>query len=90
MSEEEFLKDWEEHPFRKPRISKVVVNFGVGTAGPKLEAAKTLCHKIIEQQPIETRAKKTERGWGISKNQPVGLKIIIATSKPPKASILYC
>ncbi|MFX1514649.1 MAG: 50S ribosomal protein L5 [Promethearchaeota archaeon] len=81
MVERDFLKEWEEKPMRQPCISKVVVNFGVGTAGPKLETAKTLCQRLIDQKPLETRAKKTERGWGITKNQPIGLKVTLRGEK---------
>ncbi len=81
MTKKDYLKEWDKNPMRRPRIQKVVVNFGVGTAGPKLEAAKSLTQRLIDQKPIETRAKKTERGWGITKNQPVGLKVTLRGEK---------
>ena len=45
MSEEAFVKSWQEHPMRKPRIEKVVVNLNVGKSGEPLEKA----NKVLEE-----------------------------------------
>ena len=44
ISTEEYQKDWDSNPFRKPKIEKVVVNISVGQAGEELNKAL----KIVE------------------------------------------
>lgn len=44
---------WSKIPIRKPRISKVVVNFSVGASGPPLEKARKLCEQLTDQKPID-------------------------------------
>lgn len=72
-AEKAFVKEWEEHPMRKPRILKVSVNFAVGSSGPQLEKARTLCERITNQVPAEGKAKESVRGFGIRKHEPIGV-----------------
>ncbi len=71
--EKTFVKDWNTHPMRKPRILKVCVNFAVGTSGPQLERARTLCERLTNQVPAEGRAKESVRGFGIRKHEPIAV-----------------
>ncbi|MFX1285083.1 MAG: 50S ribosomal protein L5 [Promethearchaeota archaeon] len=72
-TEKAFVKDWKLRPMRKPRILKVCVNFAVGTSGPELERARTLCKRLTNQTPAEGRAKESVRGFGIRKHEPIAV-----------------
>ncbi|MHA2327281.1 MAG: 50S ribosomal protein L5 [Candidatus Hodarchaeales archaeon] len=71
--EKAFVKSWEQHPMRKPRILKVSVNFSVGASGPELERARTLCKRLTNQVPADGKAKESVRGFGIRKHEPIGV-----------------
>ena len=58
---------------RKPRILKVSVNFSVGTSGPELERARTICQRLTNQAPAEGRAKESVRGFNIRKHEPIAV-----------------
>ncbi|MHA1226511.1 MAG: 50S ribosomal protein L5 [Candidatus Hodarchaeales archaeon] len=72
-TEQKFVKDWEKHPMKKPRIHKVSVNFAIGASGPQLEKARELCERITNQTPTEGRAKESVRGFGIRKHEPIAV-----------------
>ena len=59
------------------KISKVVINIGVGKSGEPLEKAKSIIREICEQTPVTTFAKKALRELGIQKNTPIGVKTTI-------------
>ncbi len=72
-TEKAFVKAWQEQPMRKPHVLKVCVNFSVGTSGPELERARSLCEQLTEQVPAEGRAKESVRGFGIRKHEPIAV-----------------
>ncbi len=72
-NEKAFVAEWKTHPMRKPRILKVSVNFAVGTSGPELERARTLCEILTNQAPADGRAKESVRGFGIRKHEPIAV-----------------
>ncbi|WP_455465342.1 50S ribosomal protein L5 [Candidatus Hodarchaeum mangrovi] len=72
-TEKAFIKDWEQHPMRKPRILKVSVNFAVGASGPQLEKARELCERLTNQVPTEGKAKESVRGFNIRKHEPIAV-----------------
>ena len=59
------------------KISKVVINIGVGKSGEPLEKAKSIIREICGQTPVTTYAKKALRELGIQKNTPIGVKTTI-------------
>lgn len=69
MSEEAFIKMWEEQPMLKPRIEKVVVNISVGKSGEPLEKAITVLKDLTKQTPAKRQVKKTIRDFGIRKGE---------------------
>ena len=71
--EQKYVKEWNTHPMRKPRVSKVSVNFGVGASGPELERARVLCERITNQVPAEGKAKESVRGFSIRKHEPIAV-----------------
>jgi large subunit ribosomal protein L5 len=66
---------------RMPRIGKVVVNMGVGESGEILEKAENLLEKITLQKPVRTKAKRTNREFGIRKGEPIGIKVTLRREK---------
>ncbi|MDW7978034.1 MAG: 50S ribosomal protein L5, partial [Candidatus Caldarchaeum sp.] len=59
---------------RNPRIEKVVVNCSVGEGGAKLEKAQKIVESIVGQKPEVRKAKKTVRGFGIHKGEPIAVR----------------
>ncbi len=66
---------------RSPRIGKVVINMGLGESGEKLEKAEKLLKKLTEQTPVRTKAKRTNRDFGIRKGEPIGVKVTLRKKK---------
>ncbi len=67
-----------------PKIEKVVINIGVGKdhENPKVvEGCVKDLAKITGQKPIVTRAKKSISDFGISKGDPVGVKVTLRGSR---------
>lgn len=71
--EKTFVESWKTQRMRKPRILKVSVNFSVGTSGPELERARTICQRLTNQAPAEGRAKESVRGFNIRKHEPIAV-----------------
>ncbi|MHA2298549.1 MAG: 50S ribosomal protein L5 [Candidatus Hodarchaeales archaeon] len=70
------LKDW-KNPMRKPRITKVVVNFSVGESGEPLQKAKQVLESITGKNAIECRAKESIRSWNVRKGEPIGVRVTL-------------
>lgn len=69
-----------DNPMRVPRITKVVLNMGVGEAvGDKklLENAVADLTKISGQKPIITKARKSIAGFKIRAGWPIGCKVTL-------------
>jgi len=67
-----------------PRIEKVILNVGVGKdhENPKvIEGCVKDLTKITGQKPIVTRAKKSISDFGISRGDPVGVKVTLRGSR---------
>lgn len=62
---------------RKPKIEKVVINMGVGESGENLEKAEKLLNELSNQKPVRTKAKRTNREFGIRKGEPIGVKVTL-------------
>jgi large subunit ribosomal protein L5 len=63
-----------------PRLSKIVVNMGVGAASQDaklLDAAIADMTIITGQKPVVTRAKKSIAGFKIRKGMPIGAKVTL-------------
>ncbi|MBU6998792.1 MAG: 50S ribosomal protein L5 [Theionarchaea archaeon] len=66
---------------RKPRIGKVVVNMGLGESGEPLEKAEKLLQQLTDQAPVRTKAKVSNRDFGIRKGEPIGVKVTLRHAK---------
>jgi len=63
-----------------PRITKIVVNVGLGeaTANPKaIDAAVRDIAAIPGQKPVVTRSKKSIAGFKLRENQPIGVMVTL-------------
>lgn len=63
-----------------PRLTKVVVNIGLGEAvqnAHAIEAAERDLAAITGQHPVVTRAKKPISGFKIRKNMPIGMMVTL-------------
>ncbi len=78
---EGLLNDWKDHPMRKPRIAKVIVNMGVGRSGELLERAKSVLEGLTDHTPINLIAKQTIRDFGIRKSEPIACKVTLRGEK---------
>ena len=63
-----------------PRVQKVVVNMGVGSAvrdSKKIEAAVAEMAAIAGQKPVVTRAKKANASFKLRAGMPIGCKVTL-------------
>ena len=68
------------NPFQVPRLSKVVINMGVGEGkeNPKvLDFATADLQAISGQKPVVTRAKKSIANFKLRENVPIGCKVTL-------------
>jgi large subunit ribosomal protein L5 len=66
---------------RRPRVEKVVINMGIGESGEVLEKAEKLLKELTDQSPVKTKAKRTNREFGIRKGEPIGVKVTLRKGK---------
>ncbi|MFQ6053982.1 MAG: 50S ribosomal protein L5 [Candidatus Bathyarchaeia archaeon] len=67
----------DENPMRTPRIGKVVVNISTGQSGEPLDRAMTILEQLTGQRPRIRRAKRTNRTFGIRKNEPIACVVTL-------------
>ncbi len=67
-------------PMQVPRLTKVVVNMGLGDAvqNPKIiDAALEELGAIVGQRPVVTRAKKSIAGFKLRQGMPIGVAVTL-------------
>jgi len=67
-----------------PRISKIVINVGLGEAAADKKLIDTVVDemaRITGQRPVVTKAKKAVAGFKIRKDSPVGCKITLRKAR---------
>ncbi len=72
------------NPWQVPRLSKIVVNIGVGEAiqEPKtLESAMNDLALITGQRPVVTRARRSVAGFKLREGMTVGCKVTLRRSR---------
>ncbi|MEM4302338.1 MAG: 50S ribosomal protein L5 [Candidatus Caldarchaeum sp.] len=62
---------------QRPRIEKVVVNCSVGEGGVRLERAQKILEALVGQKPEVRKARKTIRGFGIHRGEPIALRVTL-------------
>ena len=74
----------DKNPMEIPKISKIVINIGVGEAkdNPKeLEAAIGDLEKITGQKVVTTKAKKSIANFKLREGMPIGCKVTLRRGK---------
>jgi large subunit ribosomal protein L5 len=69
-----------QNPMQVPRLTKVVLNMGVGEASQdrkKVEAAAADMMLIAGQKPVITRAKKSIAGFKLREGMAIGCKVTL-------------
>lgn len=69
-----------ENPMEVPRLEKIVINVGLGSAKdePKLlDSVVAEIARIAGQQPIVTRARKSVANFNLREGMPVGVKVTL-------------
>jgi large subunit ribosomal protein L5 len=73
-----------KNPMQLPRLSKVVINMGLGeaTANPKLiDAAVEEMAAIAGQKPVVTRAKKSIASFKLREGMPIGVMVTLRRNR---------
>lgn len=65
------------HPARRLRVVKIVVNTGVGESGETRTKAERVLQMVTHQKPVATRARSTNRDFGIREGQEIGAKVTL-------------
>ncbi len=68
------------NPYRALRVIKVVVNAAVGESGEARTKAVKVLEMLTHQKPVATRARSTNRDFGIRKGQEIGAKVTLRGS----------
>ncbi len=69
------------NPMRRPHISKITVNIGVGEGGEKLAKAEAILQKLTAQKPVKTLARVTNPTFEIRKGLPIGCIVTLRGEK---------
>jgi len=68
------------NPFQVPKLSKVVINMGLGEAISNIKVIDSAVSELSEitgQRPIVTRAKRSEAGFKLRAGMPIGCKVTL-------------
>ncbi|HEX3883952.1 MAG TPA: 50S ribosomal protein L5 [Stellaceae bacterium] len=68
------------NPMQVPRLSKIVINMGVGEAvqdSKKIDAAVGDLTAIAGQKPVVMRAKRSIATYKLRENMPIGVKVTL-------------
>lgn len=69
------------NPMLQLRVEKVTVNVCVGKSGEPLERAIEILRGLTGQKPAVRKAKKTIKGFGISKGEPIACIVTLRRRK---------
>lgn len=87
MTKEDYVKDWQEHKMRKPKVATLIVHCNVGQSGEALERVKKIIESIGDMKTVETKAKRTFREFGIREGEPIGAMITVRDQEKIKKLI---
>ena len=72
------------NPMQVPRLTKIVINMGVGEASQdkkKIEGAVDNLAAIAGQKPVITKSRKAIANFKLRENQPIGCKVTLRGAK---------
>jgi len=70
-----------ENPYRKIKISKLVLNCCVGDSSDRLKKAARVLEQLTGQSPVFSKSRLTIRSWGIRRNEKIACHITIRGAK---------
>ena len=79
----------QENRLALPRLQKIVVNMGVGSAITEkkhLEESIDALSQITGQKPIMTEARKAIAGFRLREGMPIGCKVTLRRQRAPAVS----
>ena len=62
---------------KKIFLNKVVLNMGTGKSGDPIDIGKETLVQITGKKPNARNAKKSQRDWGVRKNEPIGVAVTV-------------
>ena len=78
---ERYVSVWEQKPMLKPKIAKVTVNISVGESGERLQRAARVLEMLTGQKPVQRKAKRTIREFGIHKGENIAVMVTLRGEK---------
>ena len=72
---------WNSNPMLLPRVTAVTLNIAVGRSGEILMRAAKVLEELTGQKPVERRAKRTIREFGIRKKEPIAVSVTVRGKK---------
>ena len=70
-----------ENPFKRIKISKVVINCCVGESSDRLKKAARVLEQLTGQSPVFSKSRLTIRSWGIRRNEKIACHVTVRGSK---------
>jgi len=81
LQEDEFEAKWKSNPMLEPRLLAVTLNIAVGRSGEVLERAASVLEELTGQKPVQRRAKRTIKEFGIRKREPIAVSVTVRGKK---------
>ncbi len=67
----------QQNPMQNPKLDKITLNIGIGTAGERLQNAKDLLEKISGKKAVLTQAKARNPTWKTKQGDNIGTKVTL-------------
>ncbi len=72
---------WKSNPMLMPKVMSVTLNIAVGRSGEVLLRAGKVLEELTGQKPVQRRAKRTIREFGIRKREPIAVTVTVRGKK---------